>query len=96
MQQAQKEVGGWGLWDHRCFISLKFATTISLSLSLTRTRARAQSCRSHISPSTAHVTRAQMWFKKREEVAQAKAELKVYKEKTNTRQQQAVCVGQQP
>ena len=67
-----------------------------LSLSHTHTHARAQSCRSHISPSTAHVTRAQMWFKKREEVAQAKAELKVYKEKTNTRQQQAVCVGQQP
>ena len=68
----------------------------SLSLSHTHTRARAQSCRSHISPPTTLVTLAQMWFKKREEVAQAKAELKVYKEKTNTRQQQAVCVAQQP
>ena len=33
----------------------------------------------------------QVWFKKREEVAAAKAELQIYKEKTSRRQHEAVC-----
>ncbi len=41
----------------------------------------------------ARVQQAQkeVWFKKREEVAAAKAELKIYKEKTSMRQNEAVC-----
>jgi hypothetical protein len=42
----------------------------------------------------ARVQQAQkeVWFKKREEVAAAKAELKVYKERTSMRQNEAVCL----
>jgi hypothetical protein len=42
----------------------------------------------------ARVQQAQkeVWFKKKEEVAAAKAELKIYKEKTIMRQNEAVCL----
>jgi hypothetical protein len=46
----------------------------------------------------ARVQQAQkeVWFKKKEEVAVAKAELKIYKEKTTMRQNEAVCLPKFP